>query len=133
MSILTRKSPRLVALVHGLIFLVIVRRPAVNQAIVPSLWPNDLGRVAAFKYDKQVSDSWRFVPPTASGLHSWADVVDNPTENARPGERHLVYTVGSADDTWSSATAEASSVDVVVILNGFLTDLNLSSLGNWTR
>ncbi|PIL24936.1 hypothetical protein GSI_12823 [Ganoderma sinense ZZ0214-1] len=104
-----------------------------NQAIVPTIWPGELGRIAASRFDKQVRSSWRFVPESSTGLHHWALVIENENDEARAGERHLVYAPDIADPTWSRSSTTISAFDVAIILHGFVSEVNLSPLGTWSK
>ncbi|KAH9855229.1 hypothetical protein C2E23DRAFT_725049, partial [Lenzites betulinus] len=99
----------------------------VNCAILPSLWPNGLGRVSPRLRDLQVRDSWRFVPEEYDDLYDWATVIDDEAESADGClVKHLVY-----DHTMLPQGGGDALYEVTVLLQGFMGDHALGVLGNW--
>ncbi len=99
----------------------------VNRAVVHSVWPYDLGCVAARQNNLQVRDSWRFVPEGFDTLCDWARVVDNESDEGRARRvKHLVY----CDQVLPGSRA-GGLYTVSVVLQGFLGEHALGTLGTW--
>lgn len=105
---------------------------AENRAIVPALWPGDLGKIAKEPFNQQVCSSWRYVPETPDALYDWGVIVDDTSPTARPGQRHFVYAPDVAEAMWNTDDVP-KNCDILLILHGFLASGDLSALGNWSK
>lgn len=104
-------------------------RCADNRAIIPAVWPEELGRAGSGRFDLQVRENWQYVPETFEGICDWALVTkDDDGEGGVWGRRHLLYRPIMLPEE-----ARESSRVVVVVLQGFLGKFNISPLGNWDR
>ncbi|EIW62573.1 uncharacterized protein TRAVEDRAFT_42931 [Trametes versicolor FP-101664 SS1] len=99
----------------------------VNRAIVPAVWPNNLGCATSGGFDLQVRESWQFVPATFDEMCDWATVVDDDNDDNATMSRvkHLVYT----DETLAPDGKDLWTVNI--ILQGFVAACSLSMFGNW--
>lgn len=99
-----------------------------NRTIVPAVWPGELGRAESGAFDLQVRDTWQYVPETFEGICDWAAIARDDDGEASWGRRNLVYR-----PLMLPADKRDSTQIVVVVLQGFLGNFNVSPLGNWDR
>ncbi|KAH9851799.1 hypothetical protein C2E23DRAFT_869189 [Lenzites betulinus] len=101
-----------------------------RRAIVPASWPGGLGRPQVGSFDPQVQDrSWRYVPETYEEVCDWALVVkQGDDESSVWSTRALVY-----HPLVLPSNMRAQLRPVVLVLQGFLGDFNISPLGNWDK
>ncbi|KAH9847123.1 hypothetical protein C2E23DRAFT_863605 [Lenzites betulinus] len=101
-----------------------------NRSIVPVLWPGDLGRTQSGGFELQVEDrSWRYVPETFEEMCDWAVVVkQGEEESSMWSTRALVHHPLTLPPTMRSQLRP-----VMIVLQGFLGDFNISPLGNWDK
>ncbi|KAI1782014.1 hypothetical protein LXA43DRAFT_1104919 [Ganoderma leucocontextum] len=81
-------------------------------------------------YNSTVTFDWRHVPDSINNFYDWATITD-PGEAAIPGEKCIVYTPTVADHAWPSDNSEL--YEVAILVHGFVSAINLSPFGNWTR
>lgn len=95
------------------------------------MWPAELGRASCGAFDLQVQSNWRYVPDTFDGICDWA-AVEKENEDGNDlysfGRRLLVYQPSVLPEEY-----RASMQVVVVVLQGFLGDFNISPLGDWDK
>ncbi|KAL1949033.1 hypothetical protein VTO73DRAFT_10839 [Trametes versicolor] len=102
-----------------------------KQSIVPAVWPAELGRASCGAFDLQVQSNWRYVPDTFDGICDWAAVEkenDDGNDVYSFGRRLLVYQPSVLPEGY-----RASMQVVVVVLQGFLGEFNISPLGDWDK
>ncbi|OSD03119.1 hypothetical protein PYCCODRAFT_1424988 [Trametes coccinea BRFM310] len=100
-----------------------------NRAIVPAIWPGDLGRPNTSAFTLQVTDDWRYIPETFDGICDWATVTSEDDESHEYTERrHLVYLSSVLPESLQN-----TMFHVTIVLQGFLGDFNISVLGNWKK
>ncbi|KAL1941338.1 hypothetical protein VTO73DRAFT_7155 [Trametes versicolor] len=99
----------------------------VNRAILHSVWPNDLGRASQQTKNMQVRNSWRFVPEDFDTLCDWATIEDDEGDSTEGRSiKHLVY-----DSSVLPEGQVGGPFVVTVVLQGFLGESSLATLGNW--
>ncbi|KAI1781884.1 hypothetical protein LXA43DRAFT_1105152 [Ganoderma leucocontextum] len=102
-----------------------------NGTTAPTLWANELPRFDAAPYYADIDFNWHHIPDTVDDFYDWATFAETIQAYSRPGEKRVVYTPIVADPSWPSN--ESESYEVAIIVHGFVSSINLSPFGNWTR